>query len=170
MGATDDLFPLVYGELRRLAASYIRRERSSLTLQPTALVHEAYLQLSGGQRPLWTDRGHFMATAAVAMRQVLAQYARRRKAAKRTPGQAAVSMSSDKFRPAVWDYEALDQALVRLESDAPELCRVVEARYFAGMSVEETAEHLKVSPRTVKRHWMIARAWLNRELASGGPL
>jgi RNA polymerase sigma factor (sigma-70 family) len=79
-------------------------------------------------------------------------------------------MSSDKFRPAVWDYEALDQALVRLESDAPELCRVVEARYFAGMSVEETAEHLQVSPRTVKRHWMIARAWLNRELASGGPL
>jgi hypothetical protein len=73
MGATDDLFPLVYGELRRLAASYIRRERSSLTLQPTALVHEAYLQLSGGQRPLWTDRGHFMATAAVAMRQGLAQ-------------------------------------------------------------------------------------------------
>ena len=138
---TDDLFPLVYTELRRLAAAYVRRERSSLTLQPTALVHEAYLQLSAGQRPRWADRGHFMATAAVAMRQVLAQYARRRKAAKRTPGQALVSVNSDRFRPAIWDYHALDQALERLESDAPELCRVVEARYFAGMSVEETAEH-----------------------------
>jgi RNA polymerase sigma-70 factor (ECF subfamily) len=163
--ATDDLFLLVYCELRRLAAAYLRQERPSLTLQPTALVHEAYLQLTSGKRPPWADRGHFMATAAIAMRQVLAQYARRRKAAKRTPGIAVVAIDGDTFRPMLWDYDVLDQALARLEGEAPELCRVVEARYFVGMSVEETAEHLKVSPRTVKRHWMIAKAWLNRELA-----
>ena len=165
---TDDLFPLVYAELRRLAAAYLRRERRGMTMQPTALVHEAYLQLSGsGQQVVWQDRGHFLATAAVAMRQVLALQARRRKAAKRDPGLATVPMDGDLRHRAAWDYDELDQALDRLQIDAPELCRVVEIRYFGGMSVEEAAAHLNVSPRTVKRHWMLARAWLNRELGAG---
>jgi RNA polymerase sigma factor (TIGR02999 family) len=161
--STDDLFPLVYAELRRLAAAYIRREGRGLTLQPTALVHEAYLQLSGNSQAVWQDRGHFLATAAVAMRQVLALQARRRKTAKRTPG-AAFPIDGDLRDPVPWDYDELDQALDRLQGEAPELCRVVEVRYFAGMSVEETATHLNLSTRTVKRHWMLARAWLNREL------
>lgn len=162
---TDDLFPLVYAELRRLAAGYLRRERRGLTLQPTALVHEAYLQLSGsGPQAVWQDRSHFIATAAVAMRQVLALQARRRKAAKRDPGLPAVPMDGDLRDRAAWDYDELDQALERLQIEAPELCRVVEIRYFGGMSVEEAATHLNVSPRTVKRHWMLARAWLNKEL------
>jgi RNA polymerase sigma factor (TIGR02999 family) len=160
----EDLFPLVYAELRRRAAAYLRRERMNHTLQPTALVHEAWLQLSRGKRSPWVDRGHFMATAAIAMRQILVQHARRRKAVKRTPSTDFVAIDDVRFD----DYDALDQALKRLESEAPELCRVVEARYFAGMSVEETAELLNVSPSTVKRYWMIARAWLNRQL--GGEL
>jgi RNA polymerase sigma factor (TIGR02999 family) len=166
---TDDLFPLVYAELRRLAAAYLRREQRGLTLQPTALVHEAYLQLSSNGEAVWQDRAHFLATAAVAMRQVLALQARRRKAAKRTPGPAAVPMDGDIRDPVLWDYDELDQALDRLQSEAPELCRVVEIRYFGGMSVEEAAAYLDVSPRTVKRHWMLARAWLNRELGTGKP-
>ena len=163
---TDDLFPLVYTELRRLAAAYLRRERRALTLQPTALVHEAYLQLSGSA-PVWQDRTHFLATAAVAMRRVLALQARKRKTAKRSPELSAFSMDGDPADPAHWDYDELDQALERLDQEAPELCRVVELRYYAGMSVEETAAHLQLSPRTVKRHWVLAKAWLNRELADG---
>ncbi len=160
---TDTLFPLVYAELRRVAAAYLRRERRGITLQPTALVHEAYLQLSsGGLQTVWQDRAHFIATAAVAMRQVLALQARRRKATKRDPGLAAIPMDGDLRHPAPWDYDELDQALDRLQLEAPELCRIVEIRYFGGMSVEEAAAHLNVSPRTVKRHWMLARAWLNR--------
>jgi RNA polymerase sigma factor (TIGR02999 family) len=167
---TDDLFPLVYAELRRLAAAYLRRERPGMTLQPTALVHEAYLQLSSGNRhAVWQDRGHFLATAAVSMRQVLALQARRRKTAKRTPGLSPFPIGGESD-PVLWDYDELDQALERLENEAPELCRVVELRYFGGMSVEEAAVHLNVSPRTVKRHWMLARAWLTRELNSAGNL
>jgi RNA polymerase sigma factor (TIGR02999 family) len=136
-----------------------------MTLQPTALVHEAYLQLSSGNnQAVWQDRGHFLATAAVAMRQVLALQARRRKSAKRSPGVAGFPMDDDVRDPVLWNYDELDQALDRLETEAPELCRVVEIRYFGGMSVEEAAAHLNVSPRTVKRHWMLARAWLNKEL------
>jgi RNA polymerase sigma factor (TIGR02999 family) len=167
---TDNLFPLVYAELRRLAAAYLRRERPGMTLQPTALVHEAYLQLSSNNQKVWQDRGHFLATAAVAMRQVLALQARRRKTAKRTPGMAACPIDGDLRDPVPWDYDELDQALDRLENEAPELCRVVEVRYFGGMSVEEAAVHLNVSRRTVKRHWMLARAWLTRELNHAGKL
>jgi RNA polymerase sigma factor (TIGR02999 family) len=166
---TDDLFPLVYAELRRLAAAYLRRERRGLTLQPTALVHEAYLQLSGNTQAVWQDRGHFLATAAVAMRQVLALQARRRKTAKRTPDIASLPIDGNARDPVLWDYDELDQALDRLQLEAPELCRVVEIRYFGGMSVEEAAAYLDVSPRTVKRHWTLARAWLNRELGTGKP-
>ncbi|MGA2214968.1 MAG: ECF-type sigma factor [Bryobacteraceae bacterium] len=161
---TDDLFPLVYAELRRLAAAYLRRERPGMTLQPTALVHEAYLQLSSNKQVVWQNRQHFLATAAIAMRQVLALQARRRKTAKRTPGIAVCQMDADMADPLLWDYDELDQALDRLENEAPELCRVVEIRYFGGMSVEEAAAHLNLSPRTVKRHWMLAKAWLTKEL------
>jgi RNA polymerase sigma-70 factor, ECF subfamily len=164
---TDTLFPLVYAELRRLAAAYVRRERRGITLQPTDLVHEAYLQLSSRNRAPWQDRGHFLATAAVAMRQVLALQARRRKTAKRSPRPAACPLEGDPSSPAAWDYDSLDQALERLEGEAPELCRVVELRYFAGMSVEETSAQLQLSSRTVKRHWTLAKAWLNRELSGG---
>src|SRR5271154_5768654 len=116
---TDDFFPIVYAELRRLAAAYLRREQRGLTLQPTALVHEAYLQLSGnGQQAIWQDRGHFLATAAVAMRQVLALQARRRKASKRVPGVTAVPMNNDVRDTVLWDYDELDQALDRLEHEA----------------------------------------------------
>jgi len=167
-GTTDTLFPLVYAELRRLAAAYLRRERRGQTLQPTALVHEAYLQLSANSQAVWQDRAHFLATAAVAMRQVLALQARRRKTAKRTPC-PAVSIDTDVRDPGLWDYDELDQALDRLQEEAPELSRVVEIRYYAGMSVEETAVHLKLSTRTVKRHWTLAKAWLNRELGAGRP-
>jgi len=164
---TDSLFPLVYAELRRLAAAYLRRERRGVTLQPTALVHEAYLQLSASHQAVWNGRAHFLATAAVAMRQVLALQARHRKAAKRTPG-AAVPLDGDARDTGRWDYDELDQALDRLQSEAPELCRVAELRYFTGMSVEETAACLNLSARTVKRHWVLARAWLGRELNRGG--
>lgn len=159
--AADELFPQVYAELRRLAASYMRRERRALTLQPTALVHEAYLQLAGREGAVFQNRTHFLATAAIAMRQILAQQARRRNASKRTPQWAPASEDG-----ASWDYDALDQALERLQAEAPELCRVVELRYYTGMSVEETASYLELSPRTVKRHWVLAKAWLNRELGT----
>jgi RNA polymerase sigma-70 factor, ECF subfamily len=167
---TDILFPLVYAELRRLAAAYLHRERPGMTLQPTALVHEAYLQLSGNSQTVWKDREHFLATAAVAMRQVLALQARRRKTAKRTPSSVACPMDGDVADPVLWDYDELDQALDRLENEAPELCRVVEIRYFGGMSVDEAAVHLNVSSRTVKRHWVLAKAWLTRELQAVKPV
>jgi RNA polymerase sigma factor (TIGR02999 family) len=161
---TDELFPVVYAELRRLAAAYLRRERRALTLQPTALVHEAYLQLSGSGTA-WQDRNHFLATAALAMRRVLALQARRRKAAKRSAEFPAFSLDGNPQDPVQWDYDELDQALDRLQEEAPDLCRVVELRYYAGMSVEETAAALSLSARTVKRHWVLAKAWLNRQLA-----
>ncbi len=163
---TDDLFQEVYAELRRLATAYLRSERPGITLQATALVHEAYLQLSQRHATPWQDRHQFFAIAAVAMRQVLVQQARRRNAAKRggssesVPGGDAEQVSDS----LVWDYDELDQVLERLESEAPELCRVVELRYYVGLSVDETAATLKTSPRTVKRRWALARAYLNREL------
>lgn len=163
---TDELFQQVYAELRRLAAAYLRRERQGMTLQPTALVHEAYLQLSRRTGTPWTDRHQFFAIAAIAMRQVLVQHARRRKAAKRGSGEAVTTVPEPASDSLVWDYDELDQVLDRLESAAPELCRVVELRYYMGLSVDETAATLKTSPRTVKRHWALARAYLNRELSS----
>jgi RNA polymerase sigma factor (TIGR02999 family) len=163
---TDELFQEVYAELRRLATAYLKSERPGITLQPTALVHEAYLQLSQRHGAPWQDRHQFFAIAAVAMRQVLVQQARRRNAAKR--GGSSESLPRGDAEQAsdalVWDYDELDQVLERLESDAPELCRVVELRYYVGLSVDETAATLQTSPRTVKRRWALARAYLNREL------
>ena len=161
-----DLAPLVYDELRRLAGAYMRRERPGQTLQPTALVHEAYLRLAGAGSP-WHDRCHFIGIAARSMRQILVERARARGAQKRWAGLNRVSMS-DSLAVAA-DPEsilpALDEALTRLEQIDAEQARIVELRFFAGMSIEEAAGALKMSPATLKRRWALARAWLFRELS-----
>lgn len=164
---TDQLFPLMYDELKRLARRYLRRERSSHTLQPTALVNEAYIRLSSLKSAGWQNRSHFLGVAALAMRRVLTDYARERRTTKRGEGSLTISLedSGVPADPLVWDYDDLDVALSKLETEAPALCRIVETRFFGGLSVEETAEFLQVSPATVKRQWTLARAWLYRQMA-----
>lgn len=161
-----DLVPMVYNELRRLAAAYMRRERPGQTLQPTALVHEAYLRLAGSGRP-WTDRNHFLGIAARSMRQILVERARARGAQKRWAGLDRVSLTNSLVSGANADamLSALDEALSRLEQLDPEQARIVELRYFAGLGVEEAASALDMSPATLKRRWALARAWLFRELS-----
>ena len=161
----DDLTPLVYAELKRIAGAYMRRERPGQTLQATALVHEAYLRLAGAGTP-WKDKQHFIGIAARSMRQILVERARARGAQKRWAGLDRVSIS-DALAVAAQDeamLPALDEALERLEAIDAEQARIVELRFFAGLSVEETAEALALSPATVKRRWSLARAWLFREL------
>ena len=163
----DDLLPLVYDELRRLAASYLRRERPGQTLQPTALVHEAYLRLMKDRPDRWQNRAHFCAIAAHSMRQILIERARARGAQKRGGAQPRVTLDEALVpgqAPSV-DLVALDEALERLERLDPEQARLVELRFFGGLTIEETAEAMDISPATVKRHWTVARAWLARELA-----
>ncbi|MEZ5291428.1 MAG: ECF-type sigma factor [Vicinamibacterales bacterium] len=166
--AASRLMPLVYDELRRLAAGYLRRERRGQTLQPTALVHEAYVRLVRPTGQAWQGRTHFLAIAAVSMRQVLVDRARRRRAAKR--GGDAVRLTLDDAmlpsdsRGAEVDLLALDRALDRLAALDPAQARIVELRYFGGLTVEETAEAVGLSPATVKRHWALARAFLKRTL------
>jgi len=165
-GAVDRLLPLVYDELRAVARRELRRERSDHTLQPTALVHEAYLKLARLDRLEWRDRAHFFGAAAGTMRRVLVSHARRKRAEKRGGGAKAVPLENvvlaARERPE--DVLALDEALARLADLDSRQAQVVECRFFAGMSVPETAEALGVSPATVKRDWTAARAWLNREL------
>src|SRR5437868_3608423 len=164
----EDVAPLVYDELRRIAAAYMRRERPGQTLQPTALVHEAYMRLAHAGSP-WQDKKHFVGIAARSMRQILVERARARGAQKRWAGLNRVSLS-DSLAIAS-DPEAilpaLDDALTRLESIDPEQSRIVELRFFAGLSIDETAAAIGVSPATLKRRWSLARAWLFRELAGG---
>jgi RNA polymerase sigma factor (TIGR02999 family) len=172
----SDLMPQVYDELRRLAGSYLRQERPGQTLQATALVHEAFLRLSKEKNQPWKNRTHFLAIAALSMRQILVQRARARNAEKRGGGaekieldEAAVSAqgaSADQTRAAgtAVDVLALDTALEKLAALDPQQAKIVELRYFGGMTVEEVAEALDISPATVKRHWTVARAWLHREL------
>jgi RNA polymerase sigma-70 factor (ECF subfamily) len=162
-----ELMPAVYQELRRLAAAYMRRERPGQTLQATALVHEAYLRLAGAGQP-WTDRGHFLAIAARSMRQILVERARARGALKRWAGLDRVSLSESLVGGAHADamLPALDEALTRLEQVDPEQARIVELRYFAGLSIEEAAGALGISPATLKRRWALARAWLFRDLST----
>jgi RNA polymerase sigma factor (TIGR02999 family) len=166
----QELAPQVYDELRRLAAAYMRRERPGQTLQATALVHEAYLRLAGAGTP-WTDERHFVGIAARSMRQILVERARARGAQKRWAGLDRVTMT-DALAVAA-DAEgmlpALDEALTRLEQVDPEQARIVELRYFAGLSIEETADALGMSPATLKRRWALARAWLFRELTGDAP-
>src|SRR5262245_20670316 len=161
----QELAPLVYDELRRLAGAYIRRERPGQTLQATALVHEAYLRLAGAGTP-WHDKRHFVGIAARSMRQILVERARARGAQKRWGGMNRVSLT-DALAVAS-DPESvlppLDDALNRLEQIDPEQARIVELRFFAGLSIEDAAEALNMSPATLKRRWALARAWLFREL------
>jgi RNA polymerase sigma-70 factor, ECF subfamily len=167
LGALEDLTPLVYKELRRLAASHLRRERSDHTLQPTALVHEAYLRLVDQRNPRWENRSHFFGVAARLMRQILVEYARRKKAAKR----AATTMSLEEsviLAPGRGhDLLALDDALNALEKVDPRKCKAVELRYFGGLSMEEVAQALDVSPVTVRRDLRLAETWLHREMQTG---
>jgi RNA polymerase sigma factor (TIGR02999 family) len=169
--AMSALLPLVYQELRRVAAGYLRRERPGQTLQATALVHEAYLRLLREQQVSWQNRAHFCAIAANSMRQILVERARARNAAKRGGGLHRITLD-DALAPAKMDetgvdIDALDQALTRLAALDPQQARLVELRYFGGLTIEETAEVLGVSPATVKRSWVVAKAWLRKELDAG---
>lgn len=168
----ESLLPVVYQELRRLAASYLRRERPGQTLQPTALVHEAYLRLLKDRPDRWQNRAHFCAIAAHSMRQILIERARARGALKRGGGGPRVTLDealvADGERSI--DLVALDEALDRLAQFDREQARLVELRFFGGLTVEETAEAMKISPATVKRHWAVARAWLARELEGNSPV
>lgn len=167
----DELLPLVYDELRRMAHRHLARERRQRTLSTTGLVHEAYLKLVDQERAPVKSRAYFFAAAAHAMRQVLVDAARRRGRVKRGGGE--VPLDLDDFEVAVDDFAAelsdLDEALDRLAALFPRQARVVECRFFGGLSVEETAEALELAPRTVKRDWSLARAWLYRELRGRPP-
>jgi len=159
---------LVYNELRRLARLYMRRERPGQTLQATALVHEAYLRLADGGKP-WVDERHFVAIAARSMRQILVDHARARGAEKRWAGIDRVSLTESLVGAANEEamLPALDEALTRLEALDPEQGKIVELRFFVGLSIEETADVLGMSPATLKRRWALARAWLFKELGGG---
>ncbi|HVR29648.1 MAG TPA: sigma-70 family RNA polymerase sigma factor, partial [Thermoanaerobaculia bacterium] len=163
--AGDELFAVVYGELRRIARAVSARERPDHTLQPTAVVHEAYLRLVGGESPRWENRAHFFGAAAEAMRRILIDHARRKASLKRGGGRRRASLTDLPEPDArLEDLLALDQALDRLEERDPAMAEVVKLRYFAGLSVEETAKALGTSPRSVSRAWTAARSWLRREL------
>ncbi len=165
--ALDKLTPLVYRELRQLAASCLRKERQGHTLQPTALVHEAYLRLVDQRNPSFQDRSHFFGVAARLMRQILVDHARRRQAGKRAglkvPLEEAVSFQQERSR----DLVALDSGLSALEKLDARKCKAVELRYFGGLSMEEIAQTLDVSPVTVRRDLRMAEAWLHHEMQSG---
>ncbi|MBI2833037.1 MAG: RNA polymerase subunit sigma-70 [Acidobacteria bacterium] len=160
------LLPLVYDELRRIAARYLRRERPGQTLQATALVHEAYIRLLRDSDLSWQNRPHFLAIAANVMRQILIERARARLAAKRGGGRARVPLRDSLVAGdgTTVDLLALDEALTRLAAADAERARVVELRFFGGLTIEETAEAMNVSPATVKRAWTFAKAWLYREI------
>jgi RNA polymerase sigma factor (TIGR02999 family) len=168
----EEMAVLVYNELRRVAAAYMRRERPGQTLQATALVHEAYLRLADAGRP-WKDERHFVGIAARSMRQILVERARARGAQKRWGGLDRVSLIDSLVGvggpggPAGEEtmLPALDEALDRLEKIDPEQARIVELRFFGGLSIEEAATALDMSPATLKRRWALARAWLFRELS-----
>lgn len=166
--ALSSLMPLVYAELRRLAGHYMRCERPGHTLQPTALVHEAYLRLVGQDHADWQNRGHFMAVAAQLMRRILVDYARGRATDKRAGNAVRVdteAVGSELGLAQCEEILAVERALDRLAQLDAQQARVVELRYFAGMTVGETAEELGLSERTVKREWAMAAAWLRSELA-----
>ncbi len=167
----DELLPLVYDELQRMAGSYLRRERAGHTLDASALVHEAYLKLVDQTRVEWQGRTHFLAVGAQAMRRLLINHAVHRKREKRGGDRVQVTLGDAhraEFGARDMDVDevlALDRAIDSLRERSERQARVVELRYFAGMTVEEVAEHLGVSKRTVEGEWTFARAWLNRELA-----
>ena len=160
------MLPLIYDELRRLAAHYLRAERPEHTLRPTDLVHEAYLRLAGRPEARPRSREHFLALGARAMRHILVDHARRRATAKRGGGRAPVEL--DHLRELSQEHDQLlvelDDALLRLADLEPELVHVVELRFFAGLTIGETARVMQISPKTVARRWALARSWLHREI------
>jgi RNA polymerase sigma factor (TIGR02999 family) len=167
--ALDDLVPLAYSELRRLADSYLRRERTDHTLQPTALVHEAYMRLVGQDQPDYRNRSHFFGVAAQLMRQILVDHARGRNAGKRGGGESKIPLDSvaelSDSRPDA--FLDLDRALKKLEERDARKARVIEMRFFGGLTAEESAELLEISVETVRRDLRLGQAWLQRELARG---
>ncbi|MEP7363975.1 MAG: sigma-70 family RNA polymerase sigma factor [Acidobacteriota bacterium] len=165
--ALDQLTPVVYDELRRLAASYMRRERQDHTLQSTALVNEAYLKLIDQKNVVWQNRAHFFGIAAQMIRRILVDHARAHKAEKRGGGAGVLSLDEAIGVPEKRDIEilSLNDALTQLSELDPQQGRIVELRFFTGLSIEETAEVVGVSPATVKREWAAARAWLFREIS-----
>ena len=165
--ALDRLVPIVYEELRRLAHYYMQGEGAGHTLQTTALVNEVYVRLAGIKGLQWRDRAHFFAMAGTLMRRVLVDYARRQRRGKRGGGVAVTSLDGHAVAatPSV-DIVALDDALQQLAAVDPQQCRVVELRFFGGLSIEETAEALGISSATVKRDWTTAKTWLHHELST----
>jgi len=165
--ALDQLLPIVYDELRRQAARYLRRERAGHTLQTTALINEAYIRLVDQKRVHWQNRAHFFGIAAQMMRRILVDHARTKGRAKRGGSDIRVSLAKANLvtKSRDLDIVALDEALERLGKVDEQQARVVELRFFSGLTVEETAEVLAISPATVKRDWSMAKAWLHREIA-----
>ena len=168
--AQDELYAVVYAELRRLAAYQLAHERPGHSLQPTALLHEAYLRLVKMEGIPWTDRGHFYATAAKIMRHILISHARARQAQKRGAGYRPVPLDLDSAE--AWEHPEsilveLNEALERLEKHSPRAYKVVELKFFAGLDFEEAAQAMNLSSRTLKRDWEAAKAWLYRELSRG---
>jgi RNA polymerase sigma factor (TIGR02999 family) len=166
--ARDELVTLVYPELRRIAVRYLRQERPGHTLRPTGVVHEVYLRLFGAEQANWQNRAHFFAAVAREMRHLLVDYARARNAKKRSEGNVRISLTDFHAAagPREEDLVALDEALSRLEEIDPRASRVVELRFFTGLSERETAEALNISTSTLKRDWNFAKAWLFDQLAS----
>jgi RNA polymerase sigma factor (TIGR02999 family) len=164
--ALENLIPLVYGELRRIAARYLRHERPGHTLQPTVLVHEEYLKLVEQDHAHWQNRAQFFGVAAQLMRRILGDHARMHVAAKRGGGMTPVTLVdvAGVSPPRGVDVIGLDESLTRLTSIYPEQGRLVELRFFGGLTIEETGEAMGISPATVKRQWRVARAWLQRDL------
>jgi RNA polymerase sigma factor (TIGR02999 family) len=168
--AVSKLMPVVYDELRKLARHYLRHERPGQSIQATALVNEAYLRLKKDKQQPWQDRTHFFAIAANSMRRILVERARTRNAAKRGGSQIRITLDEGVAAGGERsiDLLALDEALTRLAALDPEQARIVEFRFFAGLSIEESAEALQVSPATIKRGWTMAKAWLKREMETTG--
>ncbi|HTW24932.1 MAG TPA: ECF-type sigma factor [Candidatus Baltobacteraceae bacterium] len=167
--ARDELIPFVYNELRRLARHRLRQERADHTLESAALVNEAYLRLARQDAPQWQNRAHFFGVAAQLMRHILVDHARNRRAAKRGAGAPRLALEPE-LAPAherSVDFIALDDALGKLAALDAQQVRLIELRIFAGLSIEDTAVVLRISPATVKREWVTARAWLRRELRRG---
>ena len=166
--ALDRLLPKIYVELRRLAASYLRRERPDHTLQATALVNEAFLKLVDQKAVHWQNRAHFFGIAAQAMRRILVDHARAHAAGKRGAGQQPIAFDEAVAIAPARDIDllALDEALTRLQAIDPQQSRIVELRYFGGLTIDETAEVMRISPATVGREWTLAKAWLYAELSA----
>lgn len=175
-GAAEELMPVVYDELRRIAGAYMKRERPGQTIQPTALVHEAYLRLLKDKKQDWQGRTHFLAIAANSMRQILVERARAKQTEKRGGGRERITLDESTFKggegasgdEVAYDLLAVDEALDRLALLDGQQARVVELRFFGGLTIEETAATLGTSAATVKRDWTMAKAWLRREVVDGG--